>query len=64
MNEQTMNASWRTVASVSLQFILYSLVAAGVYYVLSDTVWRSAISLGVAAGLTMTLVIYWLDWRE
>ncbi len=56
-----MDASWRTITSVSLQLILYSLVAAGVYYVLSDTMWLSAISLGTAAGLTVTLVIYWLD---
>jgi len=56
-----MNVSRRAIASVSLQFVSYSLGAAGVYYVLSDAVWQSALSLGVAAGLTLTLAIQWLE---
>ncbi|WP_089669551.1 hypothetical protein [Halobacterium jilantaiense] len=59
-----MNASRRTTASVALQFLSYSIVATGVYYVFSDASPRGAVSLGLAAGITVTAVVYWLGSRE
>lgn len=56
-----MGVSWRTATSVPLQLLLYSLVAGGLYYYFSNTPLLGAISLGLGAGLTMTLVLYWLD---